>query len=314
MGWMNLLSPVYLGWSLGANDASNVFGTAVSSNMIRFWTAAILASIFVLLGAVLEGEAGMHTVGGLSEFDRETATLASLGAAIAVTVLTFLRLPVSTSQAVVGAVIGVGIFKGGIDTSGLPKIVACWVGTPIGSLFVAVVLYRLLAPIFSRLGNRITVHDAVLRICLIVVGCYGAYALGANNVANVTGVFVGAGVMTPTVAALLGAGAIGFGILTFSKRVMMTVGKGIVRLNAYGAFIVVLAQAITVHVYAVVGVPVSSSQAVVGAVVGVGILKSIETVRFRAILGILSGWIATPALSVSISILLYFVTHLRFVG
>jgi PiT family inorganic phosphate transporter len=314
MTWLNLLAPVYLGWSLGANDASNVFGTAVASRMVRFWTAAVLASCFVLLGAVLEGEAGMRTVGALSSFDAESATLSSLAAAIAVTLLTFLRLPVSTSQAVVGAVIGVGIFKGGVDTSGLPKIISCWIGTPIGAFLIALLLYRLLTPLVNRLGNHIAIYDVVLRLALVVVGSYGAYALGANNVANVTGVFVGAGLLSPFAAAVLGGSAIALGIVTYSRRVMMTVGKGIVRLNAYGAFIVVLAQALTVHAYAMLGVPVSSSQAVVGAVLGVGVLKSIETVRFRAVLGIFSGWLATPALSISVAMALYVLTHLRFVG
>ena len=54
-------SGVFLGWSLGANDASNVFGTAVASQMVRFWTAAILCSIFAMAGALLQGAEGMHT-------------------------------------------------------------------------------------------------------------------------------------------------------------------------------------------------------------------------------------------------------------
>ena len=51
-----------MGWSLGANDASNVIGAAVSSKMLRFWTAAILAAVFVLIGALLGGQAGIDTL------------------------------------------------------------------------------------------------------------------------------------------------------------------------------------------------------------------------------------------------------------
>ncbi len=53
-----LSSGVFLGWALGSNDASNVFGTAVASRMIKFWTAAVLCSVFVVLGAVLQGAGG----------------------------------------------------------------------------------------------------------------------------------------------------------------------------------------------------------------------------------------------------------------
>ena len=106
-----LISALYLGWSLGANDAANIFGTAVSSKMVRFMTAANLSSIFVILGAILEGRAGIETIGGLSNMDLATAGISSLAAAIAVTIMTILKLPVSTSQAVVGSIIGVGIMQ-----------------------------------------------------------------------------------------------------------------------------------------------------------------------------------------------------------
>ena len=64
----SLLGGVFLGWSLGANDASNVFGSAVASRMLKFWTAAILAAVFVLLGAILQGQAGILIVADQAEF------------------------------------------------------------------------------------------------------------------------------------------------------------------------------------------------------------------------------------------------------
>jgi len=301
---IELAAPVYLGWSLGANDASNVFGAAVTSRMIRFSSAAILASLCVVLGALWEGEAGMRTLGRLSDFDLQAAVTASIGAAIAVTMLTMLRLPVSTSQAVVGGIVGVGAFRGGIDLSGLTRVVACWVGTPIGGMLTALALYAVLRPLFNRLAHRPIAYDGVLRLALVAVGCYGAYALGANNVANVTGVYAGAGLIGPRAAATLGGVSIALGIVTYGRRVMSTVGRGVTGLNAYGALIVGLAHGITVHAYAKLGVPVSSSQAVVGAALGVGLFRGVETVRTRGLLGILSGWLATPLLAGAASLLL----------
>ena len=64
-----LTSGLFLGWTLGANDAANVFGSAVGSKMIRFKQAAIIASIFVILGAVLQGAGGSHTLGKLGSVD-----------------------------------------------------------------------------------------------------------------------------------------------------------------------------------------------------------------------------------------------------
>ena len=308
------LAPVYLGWALGANDASNVFGTTVASKMISFRTAALLCAAFVILGALLGGAAGMETLGGLSEFDSTAAVGASLAAAMAVTLMTVLSLPVSTSQAVVGAIIGYGLLDGGVHTNGLLQVMVCWVGTPIGAMLAAIVLYPILAPVFNYLARRMILYDAILRICLIVVGCYGAYALGANNAANVTGVFVGAGIVSPLTGAAIAGASIGLGAMTFGRRVMMTVGRGIIGMNAYTALIVVLSEALTVHFYAIVGVPVSTSQAVVGAAVGVGLLKSVETVHTKALLCILAGWLATPLVAGVCAMALYFVMHLLFIA
>ena len=310
----HLISALYLGWSLGANDAANIFGTAVSSRMVKFITAAIFSSIFVILGSILEGKAGIETIGNLSLMNLTTAGISSLSAAIAVTIMTILKLPVSTSQAVVGSIIGVGIMQKHIALKGLDKIIVCWIGTPIGGCIVSIVLYVLLARIVNRLRISWIGFDFMMRIGLIITGCYGAYALGANNVANVTAVFYGAGFLSLQAAALIGGTSIALGIVTFSKGVMQTVGKGIVKLDAFSALIVVLSNAITVHVYAIIGVPVSTSQAVVGAVLGIGLLKRAEALKTRAIIGVFSGWIATPLIAVLISIFIYFTMHLIYVG
>ncbi len=309
-----LISALYLGWSIGANDAANIFGTAVTSKMVRFTTAATLSSIFVILGSVLQGRPGIETIGSISSMGLGTAGISSLAAAIAVTIMTALKLPVSTSQAVVGSIVGVGIMQEHAGLTGLDKIVICWLGTPLGGCIFGVVLYVILARVLNRFQPSWAGSDFVIRAGLIIAGCYGAYALGANNVANVTGVFYGAGFLPVQAAALIGGVGIALGILSFSKGVMGTVGRGMVKLDGYSALIVVLANAATVHMYAVIGVPVSTSQAVVGAVLGIGLLKRAEALKKRAILGVLSGWVATPVIAALVSVLIYFVTHLKYMA
>ena len=286
----------FLGWALGANDASNVFGTAVASRMLRFRTAAILCSVFVLLGALLGGSAGMHTYQAMSSTTLNTAFVVGLTAALTVTAMTYKRLPVSTSQAVVGALIAAGMFSGGFNLGVLGKVVVCWVGTPVGAMLVAAVLYPVLGKLLNWLDLDMFQYDAVLRWALIAAGAYGAYALGANNVANVTGAFVGEGMLSVQAACLLGGLAIVLGIVTYSRGVMMTVGRGLVKLDAFSAFVVVLAEAITVHVYALIGVPVSTSQAVVGGVLGVGLVRGVRTVNRKVLLNIVLAWLTTPVI------------------
>jgi PiT family inorganic phosphate transporter len=309
----SLLGGIFLGWSLGANDAANVFGTAVSSRMVKFWTAAILAAIFVLAGALVEGQSGIETLQNLTSFTSDQAIVASVAAAVTVTLMTLLSLPVSTSQAVVGAILGVGLMNRQLNFAELGKVVVCWLGTPVGGIVLGIIVYKLLAAIANSMNLNIFQSDILLRLCLILAGSYGAYALGANNVANVTAVFVGAGMLSVSAAVLIGGLSIGLGVLTFSRGVMETVGKKLVRLDPFSALVVVLAQAITVHIYALIGVPVSSSQAVIGAVLGVGIIKGVNTIQRRTLVHIFLAWFITPFIASCFALFLDFATHLRYI-
>jgi PiT family inorganic phosphate transporter len=289
---LSLLGGVFLGWSLGANDASNVFGSAVATRMLKFWTAAILASVFVLLGALLQGQAGIETLKGLTQFTLEQAVVSSIAAATTVTIMTILGLPVSTSQAVVGAILGIGILNQQLNLAGLGKVVACWFGTPVGAVVIAVIIYKILAAFYNNLKINLFQSDILIRLSMI---------------------FVGAGHLSVFSAALIGGLSIGLGILTLSKRVMETVGKKLVRLDPFSALVVLLAQSITVHIYTFIGVPVSTSQAVIGAVLGVGIVKGISTVSGRTLVNILIAWLLTPAIAGFFATALDFTIHLRYV-
>ena len=147
-----LSSGLFLGWSLGANDASNVFGSAVGSKMIRFSQAAIIASIFVVLGAVLQGAGGSHTLGKLGSVDAlGGAFTVALAAGLSVLWMTRMKLPVSTSQAIVGAIIGWNFFTGNpTDMHSLTKIVTTWVSGPILGGIFAVLLFLLLRYIIKK--------------------------------------------------------------------------------------------------------------------------------------------------------------------
>jgi len=296
-----LTSGIFLGWSLGANDASNVFGTAVASRMVKFTTAAGLCSLFVVVGALLGGREGIETYQRLSPMSLNLAFIVGLSAGATVALMSYWRLPVSTSQAVVGALVLIGLLRSSLDTSSLLKVVLCWVGTPIGAALATILLYYTVGKLLNLMYPTLFMYDRGLRWSLIIAGSYGAYALGANNVANVTGAFAGPDMLTPFQACLVGSLAIALGVLTYSKKVMYTVGRDLVRLDAYTAFISILSAAVTVHVYAIIGVPVSTSQAIVGAVLGIGILKGTRTIQAKTLWKILFGWIGTPAISAGVA-------------
>ena len=289
-----VLSGVLLGWSLGANDSANIFGTGYATGLVKYRTAIWLTAVFLMIGAVLEGSKCMEVVGDLSSLTAIEAFYCALAAAITMTALTILAIPASCSQAIIGAVLGAGILSSTADFSKLYKIVACWVFTPICALVTAYLLHRILGFVVNKTVTSLTKRSLLYSAGIIVVGCYGAYTLGANNVANVTGIYVGSGVLSAEVAALIGGLSIALGVLTYSRKVMETVGKGIVPLDPFSALVAVLAEALSLHLFTQIGVPVSSSQAIVGAVVGVGLVGDVQTVSLKMLSRISIGWIMTP--------------------
>ncbi len=307
---LGYIGAAFLGWSLGANDSANTFGTAVGTRMISARLAVVLIAVFVIIGATMQGAAGVETIHQLSHQTSLTAVVSSFSAALTVTLMTILKLPVSTSQAVVGAILGVGLAaKSDVAWQKLIKVVACWIGTPIGAILFSFVIYYVLRTAIRLWRPSIFVYDPFMRWALIICGCYSAYALGANNVANVTAVFAGdIGVQTATI---LGGVCIAGGALTFGHTVMRTVGKGVVKLDAFSALVCVLSLALTVHVYAMVGVPVSTSQGIIGAVLGIGFIKGLQTVNGRMLRRVCLGWLATPFVAAGVGALIFTLSRIE---
>ena len=304
-----VISGIFLGWSLGANDSANIFGTGVTTGIVKYQTAILLTAIFVLIGSIAEGSKCMRIVGDLSQLIPIEAFLCALAAAITMTILTYFSIPASTSQAIIGAIIGAGILSGSADFSKLIKIVVCWILTPIGGMIIGYLLYHGLKHIFDKMIPSLAYRNRIYGVGIVVAGCYGAYSLGANNVANVTGIYVGSGLLSCQGAAFIGGLSIASGTLTYGKKVMITVGKGIAPLDPFTALVTVLAEALTLHLFTQIGVPVSSSQAIVGAVVGVGIVGGLRTVNPKMLVKIAVGWLMTPFAAGLLTILFVSVMH-----
>jgi len=298
-----LIAGAFMGWGLGSNDAANLFGPAVGSRALRFWTAAGLASLFVVMGAVVMGSRGFATYGAIGTQTLISAFTVMLAAGITVAMMTLLGLPISSTQATVGAIIGGSLLNAsGVNLQPLIKIFLSWVLTPIGGMVAAYIPYKIVTLYPHTLVGRLATHDRFVRWGLVLVTCYRAFSLGANNVANVTGVYVKSGLLSPSTAALFGSLAIALGIMTFSRRVIRTVGSGLVPLDPFAALVVVLGESITLNIYAMIGVPVSASQAVVGAVVGIGLVKGMKTIDGRQLVRVLFGWLGTPTIACTLSV------------
>jgi len=321
-----LSSGLFLGWSLGANDAANVFGTAVGSRMIRFTTAAIICGIFVILGAYVSGTGAAQTLGKLGAVNAIGGSfMAALAAGLTVYWMTKLGLPVSTSQAIIGSIIGWNLFSDSYtDISSLLKILSTWIICPLLSAVIAAFLFSVAKIFVRKMGIGLIRFDGYTRLALILAGAFGAYSLGANNIANVMGVFVpvapfpdmlfgqGFSISSAQQLFLVGGLAIAVGVFTYSKRVMMTVGSELMRLTPLAAWVAVMSHSIVLFLFAserleqllakmslptIPLVPVSSSQAVVGAVIGIGMLQGGREIQWARVYSIVKGWVITPLIS-----------------
>jgi PiT family inorganic phosphate transporter len=310
-----LTSGLFLGWSLGANDASHVFGSAVGSKMVTFRKAAIIASVFFILGAVLQGSGTSHTLGKLGAVNALGGSFTvALAAAITIYMMTKFALPISTTQAIVGAIIGWNLFTGNhTDSKTLSTIVSAWVAGPVIGAIFAVMLYLLVRMFKKYMRIHLIRFESYIKTGLIVVGAFGSYSLGANNIANVMGVFLPAfnlndldlGIFTLTSAQQLFL----LGGLAIATGVMDTLGSNILELSAEAALVVVLAQSLVLFIFSSTGlsklfvhlglppipmVPVSSSQVIVGCIIGIGLLKGGRNINFKVLGEIGLGWIISP--------------------
>ena len=324
MAILVLLAGFYVAWALGANGSGDCIGTAVGGRILSYRRALAVLILFVLLGAGLEGWKNMRTIGegivvgppGSNPFSAFPLLIVStlLIVGIWTTINTIWGLPISTSQSMVGAVIGAGLllslFQPGTEVhfGTLAAILISWLLSPIFALMLAFVIYKVISPPLRRIKN-IVVLNQVLLILITATSAATAYALGANDVGASTGAIyaffrggTNQGIMV--LIGLLGGVGLAVGALTYSRKVVHTVGSGITRLDALSASAAQLGAALTVWSFVQFRIPVSTTQAIIGAVIGVGLVKGAAAVSRRKLGRMWIVWIMGPVLTCALSILL----------
>lgn len=335
--YLLLAAGLFMGWSLGTNDAANAFGTAVATRVVKYRTAVTIIATMVLLGAAI---AGHHNIGKLASIatnnevvaspeDVESAvtdgTLSTLRlksalkafiifacAGITVFVMSFLKFPVSANQSITGAVIGWGLcyadYSNPVILQGnlaeILEFMSTWLINPLGAAVISFVLVFVVKKVLEKRLTSMQHYDAIVTIGYIAAGAFSAYSIGQNSSASVTAFYydatgLGANILTDArVTAIIGGIAIALGVLTFSKRVMMTVGSSIADISQIDGFVVIIASALTVILMGkFMGIPVSTSQSVVGAVVGAGLVGGVKKVNFGVFKRIAIAWVSSPTVA-----------------
>jgi PiT family inorganic phosphate transporter len=314
----------FLAFNLGANDAATPTDTAVNAGALTIKQAIILFSIFTSLGAILEGFKVMKTIGKgviLGEIDIIGAFAIVLAANIWILLCSYGGYEISVTHSIIGSVVGYGLIKygvGGLNLSIIQNIIISWLTSPITAIIIAFLLYKALLIIM----RYIEIDERIFRWLLIISLCFSAYSFGINDIGNATGAYV-------TIAEKIGKvpdlqamfilsifGSIGVlaGGLILGPRVIETVAYKITRLNLAAGFAAELSNALVVYLFSVIpymligyGIPISTSLASVGAIIGAGLARGgRKSLNKTTILQLSSFWILTLPMTALISAGAYF--------
>ncbi len=336
MEYLLLLAGVFMGWSLGTNDAANAFGTAVATGVIKYRTAVTIIAILVIVGAFIAGSGNLTSVSELAISNEvmpsgETVSAAIAGGAteslalksaikaaiificsgVTVFVMSYLKFPVSANQSITGAIIGWGLFHAdysdpeilAVNMPQIGKFASTWLLNPLGAAIISFLIVKLASRFIIPHLTKLSHYDIIVKAGYLIAGGLAAYSIGMNSSANVTALYfdsINDGIRTnlltdPRLTATIGGIAIALGVLTYSKKVMMTVGNSIAPLTQIEGFLVVIAMALTILLMGeTMEIPVSTSQAVVGAVVGAGLTKGVKCVNFGVFKNIAIAWVSSP--------------------
>ena len=303
----------------GFHDAANSIATVVSTRVLSPGQAVIWAAFFNFAAAFVFGTAVAKTVGsGMIDITivTQSVILAGLVGAIVWDLITwYYGLPTSSSHALIGAYAGAAIAKAGqaaLLPAGWTKILifivlAPLIGFGLGFIFMALIMwiFRGFAP------SRVDRHFRRLQLLSAA-----AYSLGhgANDAQKTMGIIAGAlfagGYIKefeiPLWVELAAYTAIALGTLSGGWRIIHTMGSKITRLQPVGGFAAETAGAVSIFTATSLGVPVSTTHTITGAIIGVGSTRRLSAVRWGVAGQIVWAWLLTIPASAVIAAGMYY--------
>lgn len=309
---------VFFAMNMGGSGIAPSFAANWGGNLIKKKNALILFSFFVILGAVFLGRNVTLTLGKnllpqrLINLD---VTLIILGSAtLSLFLANVLKIPQSTSQVTVGAIVGAGLyFRHLYLKTLLYKILPMWVILPLLSYILTFLLYRTIYPPEHdnlHIYQKIFAHEKKLRLSSLIVSCYVAFAIGTNNVANAVGPLFAAGIINIPLGLVLIAPLFGIGAWLMGKGPLDTAGREIVPLGPVSSTLVSFVTASLLIFASILGIPQSLVQLNLASIFAISSLKNGHkyTLDRRITRKTFIVWTITPLLSVAVSYLLLSLT------
>jgi inorganic phosphate transporter, PiT family len=308
----------------GLHDAANSIATVVSTRVLPPQLAVLWAAFFNFIAFLVFGLHVAKTVGtGIVEpsIIDPLVILAALIGAITWNLFTWwLGFPSSSSHALIGGVAGAGVAKGGfaaLVSSGFAKTSIAIVASPLVGFLLALLL-MLIASWVCRRATPFAADRTFRRLQLVSAALY-SLGHGGNDAQKTMGIiavllfsqgYLGNEFYVPFWVILSAQLAMGLGTLMGGWRIVRTMGSRITELKPFQGFCAETAGAMTLFGATALGIPVSTTHTITGAIVGVGAARRAGAVRWGLAGTIVWAWVFTIPAAAGIAFLSYYVVKL----
>ena len=310
----------------GLHDAANSIATIVSTRVLRPQYAVAWAAFFNFIAFAVFGLHVAQTIGtGIIHpevIDAQVIFAALIGAIVWNLVTWALGMPSSSSHALIGGLLGAGVAKAGVSVmawSGLSKTLIAIVLSPFVGFLLALVLTAIVS--WASVRSTPFAVDRAFRILQFVSASLYSLGHGGNDAQKTMGIiavllysqgYLGSEFSVPFWVVLSCQAAMALGTLMGGWRIVRTMGLRITKLNPMQGFCAETGGAATLFMATWLGVPVSTTHTITGAIVGVGAARRVSAVRWNVASSIVWAWIFTiPAAALVAAATYYAVTLIR---
>jgi len=307
----------------GFNDSANSVATVIGTRVLKPLHAVALSAAANFIGPFVFGVAVATTIAkGIVSPDEITVymIIGGLAGAIARSSLcTYFGLPISNSHSLIGGIMGAAIIGLGFETlvyGGLTKVFAGIIIAPIGGIAFGMALAGIIIAVFAR--RKPAVVNRTFGRLSIISSAWLALTHGANDGQKTMGIIVlilfSAGIISeihmPLWVIVAAASAMGLGTFFGGYKVIKTLGLKITRLKPYQGFAAQTGGGMMLAIFAVLGIPASTTHAITGSVMGAGAARRIRAVRWRVSRQIIFSWVITIPGAAGLAIAFTYIIHL----
>jgi PiT family inorganic phosphate transporter len=307
----------------GFNDSANSVATVIGTRVLRPIHAVALSAAANFIGPFVFGVAVATTIAkGIVSPDEITVymIIGGLAGAIAWSSLcTYFGLPISNSHSLIGGIMGAAIIGLGFETlvyGGLTKVFAGIIIAPIGGMVFGMALVGIIIAVFAK--RRPAVVNRTFGRLSIISSAWLALTHGANDGQKTMGIIVlilfSAGIISeihmPLWVIVAAASAMGLGTFFGGYKVIKTLGLKITRLKPYQGFAAQTGGGMMLAIFAVLGIPASTTHAITGSVMGAGAARRIRAVRWKVSRQIIFSWVITIPGAAGLAIAFTYIIHL----